>query len=363
MTTDDTDSPPGYYDDSGYASKGNGSPGSAKDKRPEDAVPESRYVYYRPFSLDGAIPSKRAFPGGSPFVGRIRATAIPPPHTVDSLKRALAQAEELPDLIEELGLFHTAESRTPRVVGARVPILTGDIGGTPETALALLFHEKLPKSRSSLEGIPPGPSPQYLYYRLYTRTGEDGSTRAFAPGEPALGRVDRALIAPPRDVSSIKRHIARVESKPIYAFADLFTDVSAEAPQTSANGAQASANDAQAADAFLPDTCGASANNPILVLQPERRAGLHNRPLLVVAGPPDLGHSKRRWTWVQSRWLFPSPGDILHTDGIEHMEQDKRGWHRSVYTAVDRTGRTGCESSPSEASHSLTRYFSRGNGR
>jgi hypothetical protein len=125
-----------------------------------------RSVYYRPYCLDGAIPSKRAYPGGSPFVGRIKATSIPPPHSVASLKRALVQAEELPDPTGELtGIFQSIDARNA-MVAARVVLLTGELGATPDAALALVFHAELPTattqiSSSSFNDSAPGMSSKY----------------------------------------------------------------------------------------------------------------------------------------------------------------------------------------------------------
>ncbi|KAJ6522628.1 hypothetical protein DFH09DRAFT_1330434 [Mycena vulgaris] len=291
-------------------------------------IAEPRYVYYRIYMVDGAIPSKTDSQSGNPFVGRIQATSVPPPHTVASLKRALVQAEELPDPNGDLtGFFQTTGARTAMIPGARVTILTGDIGATPETGFALVFHAEVPIAgvhASPLEELVSGESSTYLYYRLYTRGGEDASGRAFDSRHPELGRIQTELISPPRDVSSIKRRIAKVEKKSIYLFAELFPDMSADR--------------ALASDAFLPDTCGATENTPILLVQPERRAGLHNRPIRVLSVPPESG---KAWSWGPSRWLSPSPGDVLHTDGISRLETDSKGWHIYAYTAVDRRGKTG----------------------
>jgi hypothetical protein len=78
--------------------------------------------------------------GPNPFIGRIKATSVPPPHTVASLKRALVQAEELPDPSGDLtGLFKTRDARRAMAKGARVDILTGELGAMPQTPVALVF--------------------------------------------------------------------------------------------------------------------------------------------------------------------------------------------------------------------------------
>lgn len=78
--------------------------------------------------------------GPNPFIARIKATSVPPPHTVASLKRALVQAEELPDPSGDLtALFKTRDARKAMAKGARVDILTGELGATPQTPVALVF--------------------------------------------------------------------------------------------------------------------------------------------------------------------------------------------------------------------------------
>jgi hypothetical protein len=79
----------------------------------------------------------------------------------------------------------------------------------------------------------------------------------------------RESIDPPRNVLvlSVKRRIARAEGKAIYEMADLFTDMTAD--------------NARPADFLVDDTCGSSEENPILIVQPECRPGVYNRPVLM----------------------------------------------------------------------------------
>ncbi|KAJ7844641.1 hypothetical protein B0H13DRAFT_2096319 [Mycena leptocephala] len=285
MAADHTDLPPGYYD-SDCTSKSN-DPASAPPTPPKDSPIQ---IYYRLYCLDGAIPSKRAYPGGSPFVGRIKATSA----------------------------YSRASMRGMQCGGAGV-LLTGELGATPDTPLALVFHAELPTattqiSSSSFDDSTPGMSSKYLYYRYILR--------AFDVTEPALGRVERILVTPPRDVSSVKRHIAKTEGKPIYLFADLLKEMSAAS--------------ALPEDALLLNTSGATAHDPILLVQPERRAGLHNRPLWSF-----LIRTRRDMDLGPSRWLSSSAGDIVHTDGIRRVEEDGWGKLTPAYMGVDRKGKTG----------------------
>ncbi|KAJ7093389.1 hypothetical protein B0H15DRAFT_832147 [Mycena belliarum] len=310
------DAPPGYYGDSS----------ASKSPEKDSAFSESRYIYYRPYSLDGAIPSKRAFEGGRLCIGRLRTTAVPPPHTVAALKRALLHVEEIADPTgERTGLFQTADSRSAMMEG-RVSILTGDLGATPETALALVYHGELPSARTRApdeEDAAAADDADYLYYRLYTHAGEATSTRPVTSGNPSLARVRRVHIAPPRDSASAKRLIAHAERSPVYAFADLVSDLAAGAPLPP--------------DTPLLASHGATPQCPVLLVQPERRAGLHNRPLLVVTAPEARA---RGWGWGRSRFLAPAAGDLLHTDGVEQVVND-HGCHILVYTAVNHRGMTG----------------------
>ena len=96
-------------------------------------------MYYRVYAPNGALSCKKPLPG-NPFIGRIKATSVPPPHTVASLKRALVQAEALPDPSGDLtSLFQTKDARAAMASTARVDILGGDIGATSQTAVALVF--------------------------------------------------------------------------------------------------------------------------------------------------------------------------------------------------------------------------------
>ncbi|KAJ6530551.1 hypothetical protein B0H19DRAFT_476946 [Mycena capillaripes] len=168
-----------------------------------------------------------------------------------------------------------------------------------------------------------------LYYRLYNRGGEENSVRSDYGNEPARGQVKRTSIASPRSVISVRRRIARIEGKLIYEIGDLFREITADRPCPP--------------EALLDAACG-STENPILIVQPESRPGLYNRPVLIVALPQELDpHSYiRRHRGIDTRWLSPSVGDIIHTDGVARIENGNSGYpeHR-VYTAVDKSGRTG----------------------
>jgi hypothetical protein len=108
-------------------------------------------VHYRVYSEGGAIPSKTsATPDHDPFLGRIKARSVPPPHTVHTLKRSLAKFENINDRTG-CSLFLTPYSQSPMDDTTKVTIRnhTGP-GFLPQEPLALVV--KLTDSeRSALE--------------------------------------------------------------------------------------------------------------------------------------------------------------------------------------------------------------------
>ncbi|KAJ7663315.1 hypothetical protein DFH06DRAFT_1128640 [Mycena polygramma] len=127
-----------------------------------------------------------------------------------------------------------------------------------------------------------------VYYQLYSRTAEDVSKVAFDPTEPSIGRLEKIRICPPLRWASIKRCIAKTESKPIYAYGDLFADISAERAMGNA------AFYASVADG----TAGSTKENPMVLVQPERGRGLMNRPFKRI--------KSSKMSFAESQW-----GDYL----------------------------------------------------
>ncbi|KAJ7762866.1 hypothetical protein B0H14DRAFT_2403597, partial [Mycena olivaceomarginata] len=238
-------------------------------------------VYYRIYAPDGAIPSKSAFDSSNPFVGRITARSVPPPHNVTLLKRCFVKTENFSDPAGlRTVLYLNPAAQAPMQNTAKVAILGAGStpGSTPETAFAVVFAEELTAAEKvaarALEvGENCGHNPEYLYYHLFTEFGEDTSTVSFDPGEPALGRIKKIDISPPHTPATIKRCIARTEKKPIYAYtAELFADISCETPM----------DDGSFVSLFRDDCVGSTADKPMVLVQPERRAGLYNVPIKVI---------------------------------------------------------------------------------
>lgn len=69
-----------------------------------------------------------------------------------------------------------------------------------------------------------------MHYHLYTEDGETPSTLSFDPEEPALGRLDANLVAPPLTAASIQRCIARFEKDSPFERAKLYKNISSESP-------------------------------------------------------------------------------------------------------------------------------------
>ena len=69
-----------------------------------------------------------------------------------------------------------------------------------------------------------------MYYRLYVDDCEKPSKVAVDQEEPSLGRIQAASIVPPHNAATIKRCISRVEGIPELSYANLFANISCNAP-------------------------------------------------------------------------------------------------------------------------------------
>jgi hypothetical protein len=107
-------------------------------------------VYYRIYAEDGAIPSKAPVASGNPFLGRIKARSVAPPHTVQNVKRSIANVEDIKDRTITT-LFLTPRSQSPLGDAEKVTIFnrTGP-GSMPQEPLALVAKMSV-SERSALE--------------------------------------------------------------------------------------------------------------------------------------------------------------------------------------------------------------------
>ena len=128
-------------------------------------------VYYRTYAEDGAIPSKNPVYSDDPYLGRIPATRITPPHTAINLKKCLSGAEDI-DINITTSLFNSASSQTPMEDGGRVSILAyPGPGCTPHEPMALVavFPSSLSEAAANLPSQE-GTTPVEIRYskRLWT---------------------------------------------------------------------------------------------------------------------------------------------------------------------------------------------------
>ena len=107
-------------------------------------------VYYRIYAEDGAIPSRVPVTPGNPFLGRIKAKSVAPPHTAETVKHNIAKMEDIKDRTNA-SLFLTPNSQSPMGDADKVTILnsTGP-GSTPHEPLALVAKMS-DSERSALE--------------------------------------------------------------------------------------------------------------------------------------------------------------------------------------------------------------------
>ncbi|KAJ7464080.1 hypothetical protein FB451DRAFT_454123 [Mycena latifolia] len=305
------------------------------------APTESCYIYYRAYLLGGLIDSKSAFNASYPFVGRIPARSVPPPHTAETLKRCIAHAEGFVDPEGHLtALYADSSQRIPLNRWSDVAVLTprpGLDGSTPENPYAIVYDED-PSSdtaEDTKELVYHNDPQDYIYYHLYTRTGEDPSRVAFSQSQPAIGRILKTSIAPPRRALSVKCCIATAEKKPIYSCAEMYKDISGRDPLS----------DDKLFNLSQDDCFGATLEKPLVLVQPERRPGLHNRPLKMLVAHKAPKKSVKRGTKVvrvaHEGWLSVAGGKIVRTDGICQLRMPP-GEDGSVNVyAAEYDGQTG----------------------
>jgi hypothetical protein len=217
-------------------------------------------VYYRFYAEDGAIPSKTSASADEPFLGRVKADSVAPPHTVASIKRCLARYENVKDTART-SLFLTSSSKSPLGNARRARILKpghgrldkyNDMGLSPQSPLALVAHV-FESEHSGMESSElanrsvHAPETRYctsnaycslynhvnvvtVYYRLYTADGDVPSKVSIDPDNPSLGRISAHSVAPCHTPTSIKRCISRVERNPALRNATLFADITCDTP-------------------------------------------------------------------------------------------------------------------------------------
>lgn len=216
-------------------------------------------VYYRVYAEDGAIPSTNHVYSDDPYLGRILAELVAPPHVVISLKRCLLSVENI-DNTTIASLFIASSSRTPMDDGGRVSILAyPGPGCTPNEPMALVVKlsgsYKRPVDVKSPEAVllpsQEGPTPfetrystRYkesskslilltsapVYYRIYKQQGAVLSKQPADPNRPSVGRINVDSIPPPHTAESMMRCISKIEELDNSKQSQLFIDISSEFP-------------------------------------------------------------------------------------------------------------------------------------
>ncbi|KAJ7469334.1 hypothetical protein B0H11DRAFT_2238394 [Mycena galericulata] len=311
------------------------SPGILEGRRRSQMTTEPHYVYYRVYAPEKAIPSSAAFHQRDSFTGRLDVTRIPPPHTVATLTRCLADSEKLTHQHVHPTIFLTAASQSPMLGIQKISVQGSGPGSVPEEPFALVLSVNPGLRGSEHPSAQEGPgssstnSSHYLYYRLYSCGGETPSKTAFDPHDPALGRVDRNHVTPPHTASSIRRCIAKVEENPRYICGELYPD---NANSTAIpDGLYVSLAAAQGRG------LGMSPSTAVVLVEQERREGVFNRPTkCVVSG--DRGSRL-------SGWLKCTRGEVVFTDAVL-QDASQTGSGSSIvpmpaYIAVAASGRRG----------------------
>ena len=209
---------------------------------------------------------------------------MPPPRTAKTVKCSIAKAEDIEDR-ERNSLFLTRYSQSPMDDGEKVIILNSPgPGSTPEEPLALVAKmsdsersafERVGRANAALSNATPSEiqygtsiqrSPTFLfltyrllmevYYLLYADGIEKPSKVAIDPEQPSLGRIRVGSVPPPQSPSSITRCISRVERMPALVNADLFADITSDAPLKEGQ-----------ITIFRTDGPGLSPNKPLVIVQ------------------------------------------------------------------------------------------------
>jgi hypothetical protein len=159
-------------------------------------------VYYRIYAVDGAIPSKTPVTPGDPFLGRINAVSVPPPHTANAVKRSIAKVENIKDR-GSTSLFLTPYSQLPMGDTDKVAILnlTGP-GSMPQEPLALVakmsHYERRALESGGRDGLASAEeldtTPQEIRYRTSIQHSPAFSFRnILTVGESVLSTLRRRL--------------------------------------------------------------------------------------------------------------------------------------------------------------------------
>ena len=119
-------------------------------------------VYYLLYDDDGGMPSKVAIDPEEPFIGRIRADSVAPPHSPTSMKRCISRVERTPALARA-DLFADILCDTPLKEGHISILHTDGPGLSPNEPMAIVeAHQSRMggislkiEQRTFIGGLPP----------------------------------------------------------------------------------------------------------------------------------------------------------------------------------------------------------------
>ncbi|KIM71222.1 hypothetical protein PILCRDRAFT_830490 [Piloderma croceum F 1598] len=209
-----------------------------------------RYIYYRIYAEDGVILTMNPVYSDDPYLGRILARHVAPPHTVGSLRRCLSSAENIDARVNTTtfiytSLFITTSSESPMDDSDRMSILAhsgpGHTANEPVALVCGLFcPSSVPRPALSQDGKPflelmaeRGPRPfetQYLYYQVYKNSIAVKSKQPAHPDDSYVGRISVDFVSPPHTAKSIIRCISKIEELCLSTESQLFTNISSESP-------------------------------------------------------------------------------------------------------------------------------------
>jgi len=196
-----------------------------------------RYIYYRVYAEDGVIPSVNPVYSDDPYLGRLPAKFVTPPHTVINIKRCLSGFEKIDDNIPT-NLFVSASSQAPMKSAGPVAILAyPGPGCTPNDPMALVaMFSSVDRDRLGViqqETPPEGSVPfetRYLYYRVYQQYGAVPSRQPADSSDPYVGRISVDSVPPPHTAVSIMRCISKTEELANSKKLQLFINISSDSP-------------------------------------------------------------------------------------------------------------------------------------
>jgi hypothetical protein len=127
-------------------------------------------VYYRLYAEDGEIPTMNPVYSDDPYLGRISATLVAPPHTAGSLRRCLSSVENIGAGVQT-SLFVATSSGSPMGDSDRMSILVqsgpGYIANEP-VALVVSSSRATPLASQIKQRAEQGPMPFEPRYREWS---------------------------------------------------------------------------------------------------------------------------------------------------------------------------------------------------